>query len=161
MIEKNTEASIVLTIMDLSNLMYRKGNALTQPFGLTTQQWLILLFLAEDPNIPDVHPNQPKPRSGMLASEIATALNVSRPNITNMVNVLIQKGLVAQVENSSDRRQKYLKLTPKAFQVLEQIEPIRTTSNLRLFSKLQEDEKEKLLGYLQACLKILYDAKEK
>ena len=156
-IEQNTEARLVMSIIDLANRLTKKGNDITSTVGLTTQQWIILLYLAGDPNVPPVS----EPRTeGMLASELASALNVSRPNITNMINVLMKKGLVEQVENAIDRRQKLLKPTESGYTCLKKLEPFRHQTNRKLFEALSKTELSMVLDSLDQCLMRLYNKQE-
>lgn len=139
--EKSIEEQIVLALLEVANQLNRNGGVITGRVGLTTQQWLILLYLAGDPNIPQTSSTESKPKDGLLASEIADALNVSRANITNLINALLNKGLVKQQEDSGDRRRKRLALTQKARDLVEQIEPFRKRANQSLLSQLKEDER--------------------
>ena len=50
-LQKSTEASIVMTILNISDTILKNGDIICQQFGITTQQWLVLLHLAADPNI--------------------------------------------------------------------------------------------------------------
>lgn len=50
--KKSIEESIVLRIFDLSNQLKKIGDEVYPKVGLTTQQWLILLHLANNPNLP-------------------------------------------------------------------------------------------------------------
>ncbi len=80
MLKKNLNASVIFHVIKLSETWKRNGDAITQQFGITTQQWLILLLLAKDPNILYFKENpQEKP---MMAKELAEAMNVGRENRT-------------------------------------------------------------------------------
>jgi DNA-binding MarR family transcriptional regulator len=155
MSKHSVEDSLIFTIIDLANQVYKSGGVLTNKVGLTTQQWLILLYLAGDPHF-QTHKKRHKPNEeGAYASEIADVLNVSRPNITNMINILMQKGLILQAEDSMDRRRKKLKLTDKARKILKKLQPFRERGNKKLFAHLQPAEKEQLLLTLKSCLDVM------
>ena len=62
--------------------------------GVSTQQCLILLHLAYDQNIPFLKRFTLK--RPLLSSELADSLHVTRPNITAITNVLLEKGLITQ-----------------------------------------------------------------
>jgi DNA-binding MarR family transcriptional regulator len=111
MIEKSIEESIVLNIFELANQLKKIGDEVYQKVGLTTQQWLILLHLAENPNLPFF--KREKHKKALMVSELADSLNVSRANITNLINVLLEKDLIWQYEDEKDRRKKRLELTKK------------------------------------------------
>jgi DNA-binding MarR family transcriptional regulator len=138
MIEKNIDETLVLS---------------TQREGITTQQWLILLMLAGDKNLPFVEKGRHK--KALMASEIADTLGVSRPNITNILNALIEKKYITQFEDADDRRRKRLALTPSAVELLERLQPLRRYANSKLFENFEADEKEALLVYMKRCLSFL------
>jgi DNA-binding MarR family transcriptional regulator len=90
-----------------------------------------------------------------MASEIADALGVSRPNITNIVATLMDKGLVIQFEDPEDRRRKRLALTSAGIDILERLQPIRNYANTRLFESFLPEEKNDLLAYIKRCMSFL------
>ena len=149
MIQKNNGAKIVWHILEIANLLKKYGEVISQEEGITTQQWLILLHLANDPNIP--YFERDKHEKPFMASELADALNVSRPNITNLLVPLIQKGLIIQIEDEDDRRKKRLKLALKGKELLSRMEPGRSTFNKNLFESLTEVEISQFLHYLESC----------
>ena len=151
-IEKLIEHTLVQHIVDLATNIKRNGSLVSLQIDLTTQQWIILLLLAGDPNHPYMADGVPK---NFMASDIADALGVSRPNITNMINSLVEKGLVLQTDDGFDRRKKQLDLTPAAFGMLGAIEPLRKDANRRLLGDFSEEEKELFLTFLQRCLNYI------
>jgi DNA-binding MarR family transcriptional regulator len=151
-IEKRLDHSIVQYILGLGNSLRKNGEHIAARVDLTTQQWMILLLLAEDPN----HPFNSLHRSKkIMASDLADALGVSRPNITNLLGQMIEKGLVEQTEDGFDRRKKRLEITPIAKGLLQAIEPLRIDANKNLFSEFTNDEKEIFLSYLQRCVQFM------
>lgn len=149
-IEKNQESIIVSSVLRLASLLRKRGDLICQQFGVTTQQWLILLHLAKDPNLYlDGEMADAKP---MLAADLADILNVSRPNITNLINSLIQKKLVRQEENSNDRRQKYLILTQEGVDVVNAIEPLRHKANKKLLEQFSAQEKDDVLYVVRTAI---------
>jgi DNA-binding MarR family transcriptional regulator len=126
---------------------------LTQREGITTQQWLILLMLAGDKNLPFIEKGHHK--KALMASEIADALGVSRPNITNILNTLIEKKYIIQFEDAEDRRRKRLALTDAAVELLERLQPLRRYANGKLFENFESEEKDALLVYMKRCLSFL------
>lgn len=158
MSKHSVEDSLIFTIIDLANQVYKSGGLLTNKVGLTTQQWLILLYLAGDPHFNDHRRKFNASKEGAYASEIADVLNVSRPNITNMINILMQKGLIVQAEDVLDRRRKKLKLTERALSILEKLQPFREKGNKKLFAHLKTEQKEDLLLKLKACLEVINES---
>ena len=159
MIKKSIEESIVLSIFDLSNQLKKIGDEVYQKVGLTTQQWLILLHLANNPNLPFF--KREKHKKDLMASELADSLNVSRANITNLINVLLEKGLIKQVEDNEDRRKKRLKLTKKGITLVEDTQPNRFAVIKYLTEGFNEEEKKTFLLFLEACMNKLVNEDEK
>ena len=148
MINKNPSAEIVWHFLGIADLLRKYGDLITIQEGITTQQWLLLLYLAGDPNIPTLEPRQ---RNRLLmASEVAEALNVSRPNVTNLLGILLKKELVEQVEDENDRRRKYLRVTPPGIALLERLEPGRADFNQNLTAKFTAGERATLLRVLRS-----------
>jgi DNA-binding MarR family transcriptional regulator len=153
MIKKNQNASLIFHIIRFSETIRKHGDVLTQRYGITTQQWLILLLLAKDPNIIYLQENpQEKP---MLAKELADAMNVSRVNITNLLNVLLRKKLIRQVADDDDKRRKRLTLTPKGEAVVLALEEPRHKRNQRLFSSFSTGQKDDMIQFIKKCLFLL------
>ncbi len=151
-LELITEHSLVHHILDLSAAIRKNGEQIAAQIDLTTQQWIILLLLAGDPNHPYANRED---KEELVGSDLADALGVSRPNITNLVASLMDKGLVVQIEDEVDRRKKRLQLTPTAYGHLNAIEPLRKNANESLFNDFTLEEKAQFLVYLKRCLRFL------
>jgi DNA-binding MarR family transcriptional regulator len=148
------EESIVLGVIELASQILKRSSNITRRAGLTTQQWLILLYIKNDPNIP--LSRERNLHHGVLASDIADALNVSRPNVTNLIHSLVEKGLITQTRDEDDKRRKRLELTDKAKALLAKIEPLRRDSNRILFEEMTDSDKQKLLNLLTQCFERIY-----
>ncbi|MCC5919309.1 MAG: MarR family transcriptional regulator [Cyclobacteriaceae bacterium] len=161
MIDKKVENSIAFAIEDLAKKLSRNNQMLTARMGITAQEWFILLYLAQDPNIPNMRKRGAKTATqitGVFASHIADALNVSRPNITNLISTLMRKNFIEQKEDPQDRRRKHLGLTKKATKLIEEIEPDRLDANQVVLSGFSKEEKEQFIEYLERCYNHLADA---
>lgn len=153
MIKKSLNASVIFHIIKFSETIRKHGDVMTHQYGITTQQWLILLLLAKDPNIIYLKENpQQKP---MLAKELAEAMNVSRANITNLLNVLLRKKLIKQVADGDDKRRKRLILTPEGERIVLALEEPRQKRNNRLFAGVSKEEKESFIAFIQTLLGVL------
>lgn len=152
-IEPNLNASLLYHVIKLADTWRKNGERLTEQYGITTQQWIILLFLANDPNIIYLQQN-PKPKP-MMAMELAEAMQVSRANITNMINVLLAKKLIVQVEDEEDRRCKRLMLSPQGEQVVAALEPVRQVNNERQFACFSDEEKHTFIQFISTCLQTM------
>ena len=104
MLKKNFNNSIIFHIIRLSETIKKHGDILTMPYGITTQQWIIMLLLVKDPNI--IYLQENPTTEPLSAKDIADAMNVSRANVTNLLSVLIKKKLVTQTSDGADKRRK-------------------------------------------------------
>lgn len=153
MLKKNFNNSIIFHIIRLSETIKKHGDTLTLQYGITTQQWIIMLLLAKDPNILwlQEHPsNQP-----LSAKDLADAMNVSRANITNLLNVLIQKQLVTQTYDGNDKRRKRVILTQQGAQIVQALELPRKKRNDDLFKNFNMEEKQSFISFIQSALILL------
>ncbi len=149
MIEKSLDASLLFSIINLTSQIRLRGDLIYKFAGITTQQYVILLHLAKDPNIPFIQNGEFG--EGMFASELADSLKVSRPGITNLLKMLIQKNLVKQVEDSKDRRKKRLQLTKESRDLMNELEPIRKEANSAFLSHFSDEEKAQFLSFIERC----------
>ena len=154
MLKKNINASVIFHSIKLSETWKKNGDLITQQFGITTQQWFILLLLAKDPNILyfKLHPHN----KSLMAKELAEAMNVSRANITNMLNVLIRKKLVVQISDKEDKRRKRLSLTPQGILLVEKLEKLRYTYNNKMLSQFTLEEKRQFIRFVDVCLQLMH-----
>lgn len=149
LIEKNKTSKTIWHIIEIADLLKKYGDMICAKEGITTQQWLIMLYLAGDPNIP--YFEREKHFKPMMASELAEAFNVSRPNITNLLNGLLKKKLILQVADEIDRRKKRLQLSKKGIKLLQVLEPGRKVFNENLLSDLNKKQQDDFLKFLVLC----------
>lgn len=149
-IAQNLNASVIAHATKLTETWKKYNNAITASHGITIQQWAIMLLLANDPNLNYFKDNpQEKP---LMAKELADALNVSRANITNLLNVLIAQDLVIQTEDELDKRRKRLTLTQKGTNILKQLEVKRKKFNDILFANFNDEQKETFNWFANTCI---------
>ncbi len=151
------EESVVLALFDLANHLQRRGERLAAVAGLTTQQWLVLLQIAGDPNFPSsAHDEDDR----VLASDIARVRGVSRATISAVISALKKRGLIREDADPADRRRRYLALTRAGADAIEAIEPDRRAANQRLLRGLDQADRKRMLDYLERCLGVLWDVFE-
>ncbi|HJV19864.1 MAG TPA: MarR family transcriptional regulator [Sediminibacterium sp.] len=155
MIKKNLDASVIFHIVKFSETWKRNNEAITAKYGITTQQWLIMLLLAKDPNI--LYFRYISHKKPMMAKEIADALNVSRANVTNLLNILIQKKLIIRQEDAADARRKRLLLSRLGIKLINQMEKERSCYNKRIFSGFAVSEKSWTNEFIDTCLEKMND----
>lgn len=149
-IAKNVNASVIFHAIKLSETWKKRGDAITRKYGITTQQWFILLLLANDPNI--IYLQDKPQKKPLMAKELAEALNVTRANITNLLSVLLRKQLVVQFEDDEDKRRKRIRLTPAGVELVEKIEVDRNRYNEKLLSRFSKKDKEDFIAFVKSCL---------
>ncbi len=125
--------------------------------GLTTQQWLVLLQIAGDPNFPSSGPATGAP---VLASDIARARGVTRASVSAVVAVLQERGLIHETADEADARRRRLTLSAAGAAALASVEPARRAANQRLLARLDRRQRERFLRYLKVCLDALWDVYE-
>ncbi len=143
----------MLAVLDLSNQLGKLGEGLAAHAGLTTQQWLVLLQVAGDPNFHAPDGRGSRPKGGVLASEIAEARGVSRASVSTLVAQLLGKGLVRQQAEQGDRRRKGLSITAKGRAALARLDASRRHANRVLLAELDGKGRIALLHSLHACLR--------
>ena len=158
-IDAAAEEELVLTLFDLTNQLSKLGEIVAAGAELTTQQWMILLQIAGDPNFP-VPMFMPARDgvSGILASDIALARGVSRASISVLITQLLKRGLIRQEDEAGDRRRKRLFVTDSGRQTIDALEEARRSANRELFVDLDDAEREALLASLRKCLDRLWSA---
>jgi DNA-binding MarR family transcriptional regulator len=150
MIKKSIDASVIFHIIKLSETWKKNGDWLTKPHGITTQQWFVLLFLVGDPNI--VYLQQNKHVKALSAMELADALNVSRANVTKLLNTLQSKKLIQQQADDLDKRRKRITLTAKGSELVSTLEIPRKKFNQKMFASFSKDQKMEIIQFAQNCL---------
>lgn len=111
----------------------------TGNFDITVEQFHVLRFV----------------RRGMSISELATAKNISRPAISQAVDVLVKKGLVTRVQSTQDRRYVELTLTPEGDALLDAVFKETRGWMKERMSKLSAEELGIISKAMEALKKIL------
>jgi DNA-binding MarR family transcriptional regulator len=152
----SVEEAIVLALFDLTNQLTKLGERLAGRIGLTTQQYLILLHIAGDPNFTVPARRRAARQDGVLASEIASARGVSRANVSALVAGLLRKHYARQVDHPGDRRRKGLVATEAGLRALASVEAARRRANRALLAGLDARQRRQLLAALRSCLDRLW-----
>lgn len=106
--------------------------------GLTLPQLRILFRIRQEP--------------GIGVREMALALDVSASNITQQVDRLVVRGLVARADRPDDRRHVCLTLTPEGEQVAVEVSQAARAYITDLLACLSADEQEQLTRLLARVL---------
>ena len=85
--------------------------------------------------------------------DIEQEFRVSRATASNMLQLMERKGLITRKTASCDARQKKLMLTPEARKLLDRAEQDIYEMEARIQDGFSEEEKKKLLEYLDRIMK--------
>jgi DNA-binding MarR family transcriptional regulator len=72
--------------------------------------------------------------------KLASALGVTPPDVTRIVDRLVEQGLVSRRENPDDRRMQFLQATKKGRALLAKLRENKTTHLYRILAHLSTDE---------------------
>jgi DNA-binding MarR family transcriptional regulator len=89
---------------------------------------------------------------GLDQATLAGLIAYDRTTITGVVDRLVQKGLLARQENSSDRRAHALQITDAGRRILRGIEPAVEAAQRILLRGLTADEAEQFLRLLRKAI---------
>lgn len=98
--------------------------------------------------------NSPGPNSQI---DIAKRLRIEGPTMTRMIDALSRDGLVERQQAPTDRRTKYLSLTPKGYEQLEEIFELVDDLRARLLTGMPDDQIDHLNAILHDMLSRLDD----
>ncbi len=96
-------------------------------------------------------------RGSSSPGRLAAALGVTPPNVTGIVDRLVEQGLVARRESESDRRVLLLGITEKGDAILADLREWRTNTMTEVLSKLNEEELEGLVKGLRSLVEAARD----
>jgi DNA-binding MarR family transcriptional regulator len=114
--------------------------AATAKFDITVEQFHILRHVR---------------RGTASISELATAKNISRPAISQAVEVLVKKGLLTRVQSTQDRRFVELALTEAGNELLDTVFKETRDWMKQQMNALSNDELETIAEAMEALKKML------
>jgi DNA-binding MarR family transcriptional regulator len=112
----------------------------TAKFDITVEQFHVLRYVRRGPN---------------SMSELAVAKNISRPAISQAVDVLVKKGLLTRVPSSTDRRVIELALTDAGNALLDTVFHENREWMKERMNRLNVDELVTIGKAMEALKKIL------
>jgi DNA-binding MarR family transcriptional regulator len=112
----------------------------TGNFDITVEQFHVLRYVRRGP--------------GSMA-ELATAKNISRPAISQAVDVLVKKGLIARVQSTTDRRYVELTLTEAGNSLLDSVFKETRGWMKERMNRLTAGELETIAKAMEAMKKML------
>ncbi len=112
----------------------------TAKFDITVEQFHVLRYVRKGPG---------------SMSELATAKNISRPAISQAVEILVKKGLLTRIQSTQDRRYVELALTEAGSNLLDTVfKETRTWMKERMHA-LTSDELEIMKKAMEIMKKML------
>jgi MarR family transcriptional regulator, organic hydroperoxide resistance regulator len=115
------------------------GNFAAEPWielSLTIAQLKSLFFIAD--------------RGKTNFKKLADALGVTPPNVTGIVDRLVEHGLVSRTENPEDRRIMLLQITAKGRNLLHNLQQNRASHMATILGKLSDDDLSALVRGMKA-----------
>jgi len=113
-----------------------------EPYGITKMQWLIIGTVYDHKS------------SGIRISDLATLLDTNLPFMTNSVNRLVDKKILARVVNQLDNRSTFITLPPSFAPKCKKIELIlRDALRQKVYAGISPEE-------FRVYMKVLYKLAE-
>lgn len=134
------EQEIISTIFKLDNMLRRMGNRIAGVLGATQQQWAVLDIL-----------NNSGP-TGIPLSELGKHLDVTKGNITGLIDRMERDGLAKRKDDPKDRRVIRAVVTAKGKKVLRDIQPVKNQWGDRLFHGFNVKDKKELNNLLKRLM---------
>ncbi len=100
-VEFDVANRVFFRLYQASNLMHKQGTRYVDRFGTTTQQWAVLGALAR-PLVRD---------SGMTVKQLIEFLELSRQNLTAVLDRLEGRRWIKRVKDKDDGRSRRIRLT--------------------------------------------------
>jgi len=91
---------------------------------------------------------------------IAQKLEVAKSRVTKIVNGLMEKGLVAQIDDPKDGRIRLISLTPAGHKKSNEIDAFRKEIHREILLHMGMDERKNILSYLEVLRSAMEALKE-
>ena len=127
----------VLSLFRTTDLIKRRHAALTDPHGVSGEQYNVLRIL------------RGAGPAGLPTLDVAERMVVHNPAITRLVDKLEAKRLIVRQRCTEDRRRVYCRITPAGLDLLQKLdEPVDNQSEA-LLSALPQGDVDELIRILQ------------
>ncbi len=91
---------------------------------------------------------------------ISLKLDVAKSRVTKIINGLIEKGMVEQINDPKDARVKLINLTPAGQRKSEKIDLFLKEIHQKLLLQMDHDERKNTLSYLELLRSAMESVKE-
>ena len=122
-------------VTDVSHLLRKVVDRRLQPHGLTRAQWAVLASIANT--------------EGMTQSELADALEIEKPTVGRLIDLMEQRGWVVRRAVVGDRRSRGLYLSEKAKPHITGIQEVVLKTRLKALSGVSPEERRVLSDALE------------
>ena len=130
MTDNESLASAIMSLIPEFDRVFIRPFASMVKDTLTASQMKLLFVLVQEEKV--------------AMSELGKALNVSKPQLTNMADGLVRNGLVERFYEPDDRRKISLRATEKAHQFLQEARKQALDYHEHRLAILTEEEKQRL-----------------
>jgi DNA-binding MarR family transcriptional regulator len=126
----------MLGLLRTANVLRHRIAAVTEPHGVTVQQYNVLRILrgAGDEPLPTL--------------EIGERMIEQSPGVTRLLDRLEGQGLVSRERCAQDRRQVLCRITPAGVELLAAMDPDVEALEISALDVLEPSEREALIGLL-------------
>lgn len=113
-----------------------------EEFDLTMMEWLLLATVAA------------APREGMTMSAVASALDVTLPQVTALANSLVRTKLIRQKVSSHDRRSRYLTSTISGKRLMAKVEEATDNSMRQWLGDIPDEQVHIYMATVEKLAKL-------
>jgi DNA-binding MarR family transcriptional regulator len=127
------------SIFKVNGLIIRAGEAITGPIGQSSARWQVLGRAYEPTTV----------------AKMAQDIGHARQSVQRIADVLAAEGLVSYQDNPTDRRARFLELTPDGAGVLAEIYQRQVEWSLRIMEQLSPRQLVQIANGLEGIAQVL------
>lgn len=127
----NIKHKAIINVVFTANWINSKNNNILRPFGISIQQFNILRILRGSKGTP------------LSVQTIKERMVERAPNITRLMDKLLEKELIGRVRCEHDRRVVFIDIMPKGLELLRELDE-RLTQSIDMLNNITDQEAEEL-----------------
>jgi DNA-binding MarR family transcriptional regulator len=125
-----------LSVIRTGSLLTDAFEQMLKPYGITSAQFNVLRILrGAEPE-------------GLCRNELRERLLTRMPDVTRLLDRMVDAGLVERTREGEDRRKVRTKITPKARRLVDKLDDIVTEEHQRRFGHLGKEKLRELIETL-------------
>lgn len=101
-----------------------------------------------------------KDTKGMTMKQLSTFMGLASSTMTRNIDKLVKKGYLERRRSELDRREIYIRITPKGKELTKKIQEAERDFSQKLFKEIPENEWKNILSALNFILKVFQKRKE-